>query len=418
MKKTCKTIAALMLAAAMLIASLAGCGSAAPSQQTQKAEETVTEAAQTQAQTEAVTEAESQSEEETETETEAETVPAIEPLVADADGNVTITDMLGRTVTYPENPNIWNSSPTAEGWLTAIVPDQIAGWARAFTDEMLTYLPASVADIQEIGGNYGTNQANTEQVLYIAPEVIVNTFDCSSEEAIAASIEQADALSAQYDIPVIAVSRNIEDTPEIAGLLGLWLGNPERGAEVQAYLQKIKDLIDESVAAVPEDKRVTYYYAEGADGLQTESADSFHADVFKYVQLKPVVDDTVQLTNHMGMEAVSLEQVLLWDPEYIFVWNKTAYENIIADDAWQDITALKEGHTYMNPALPENWFDRSPSFYRILGCLFTAARCYPDYVTYDLDDTVKEFFKFMYDVDLTDAQLEALWNGNGAPTAN
>ena len=405
-----KRILALLLAAAMTVTLLAGCGSSA--QATTASETTATEA-----QSETTDQATTEASAETETESEEETKAAIEPLVPDADGNVTITDMLGRTVTYPANPNIWNSSPTAEGWLTAIVPDQIAGWARAFTEEQLTYLPSSVADIEEIGGNYGTNQANTEQVLAIAPEVIVNTFDCSSEEAIAASIEQADSISEQYDIPVIAISRNIEDTPEVAGLLGLWLGNPERGAEVQEYLQSIKDKIDESVAAVPDDERVTYYYAEGADGLQTESADSFHADVFKYVQLIPCVDDSVQLTNHMGMEQVSLEQVLMWDPEYIFVWNKTAYENIMADEAWQDITALKEGHTFMNPALPENWFDRSPSFYRILGCLFTAARCYPDYVTYDLDETVKEFFKFMYDVDLTDAQLEALWNGNGAPTA-
>ena len=43
-------------------------------------------------------------------------------LTPDADGNVTITDMAGRTVTFSANPTIWNSSPTSEAWLCAIVP--------------------------------------------------------------------------------------------------------------------------------------------------------------------------------------------------------------------------------------------------------------------------------------------------------
>ena len=110
-----------------------------------------------------------------------------------------------------------------------------------------------------------------------------------------------------------------------------------------------------------------------------------------------------------GMEGVSMEQVLGWDPEYIFVWNAGAYETIISDPSWAAITAVKNGNVYLNPTLPQNWVDRSPNSLRILGCLFTAATCYPEYCTYDLDTEIRDFFQFMYNVELTDEQLRALY---------
>lgn len=340
---------------------------------------------------------------------EAPMVPAVADLEPDADGNVTVTDMAGREVTYPANPVVWNSSPTCEGWLCAIVPEQIVGWAAEFTEEQLSYYPASVAGLPTVGGNFSNNEANTEGVLAYAPDVIINTFDVSSEQTIAAAVKQADSMSEQYGIPVLVLSSALEDTPENAANLGLWLGHAQRGAEVSAYLQGLMDKVDATVAAVPADAVVRYYYAEATDGLSTESADSVHAAVFAYCGLEAAVGEDVTLSNFGGMEPVSLEQVLQWDPEYIFVWNAQAYQSIVSDDSWSDITAVQNGNVYLNPSLPQNWFDRSPNSLRVLGCLYTAATCYPDYCTYDLDEEIKGYFDFMYGVELTDGQLAALY---------
>ena len=409
--KTIHRHAALLLILCMVIGMLAGCGStsassdapssaAAPeavSSTPEQPDTSVSEAAASSEEPESVVEAAS----------ESEVVPEVQPLEADENGMVTITDMAGRTVTFPENPMVWNSSPTCEGWLCAIAPEQIIGFAAEFTPEQLAYYPASVADIPVIGGNFGNNEANTEGILAVSPDVIINTYDVS-ESALETTVATADAMAEQYGIPVIVVSRDIADTAKAAGLLGLWLGQPQRGAEVEAYLQTVLDEIQDTIDAVPEDQVVTYYYAEGTDGLSTEAADSFHADVYRYLGLKPAVGQDVTMSSFGGMEAVSLEQVLQWNPEYIFVWNEAAYQEITTSGNWDSITAVQNGNVYLNPSLPQNWVDRSPNALRILGCLYTAAKCYPEQCTYDLSSEVQEFFRFMYDVDLTPEQLSAV----------
>lgn len=397
LNNTKKRILCLFLTICMALSILAGCGTSS-NEDTKKDTEAITSQG-----------IEDSSQESTPAETDAQTNTQVpDALVPDADGNVTFTDMAGRTITVPENPVVWNSSPTCEGWLCAIAPEQIVGWAAEFTEEQLSYFPASVANLEVLGGNFGDNEANIEGVLAAAPDAIINTYDVS-EQALEATVASADEMAEQYGIPVIVVSRDIADTAKAAGLIGQWLGQPERGAEVETYLQGMLDKIQETVNAVPEENVVNYYYAEGMDGLSTEAANSFHADVYSFCGLTAACGDEVSQSNFGGMEEVSLEQVLQWNPEYIFVWNGKAYQEIMKNDSWSDITAVKNGNVYLNPSLPQNWVDRSPNSLRILGCLFTAAKCYPDYCTYDLDEEVKGFFQFMYNVELTDEQLSALY---------
>lgn len=409
--KTIHRHTALLAILCMAVAMLAGCGNTSASSDAASApavSEIVSEAPeQAAASSSEVAASVEDTESVVEVASEAEEIPEVQPLEADENGMVTITDMAGRTVTFPENPMVWNSSPTCEGWLCAIAPEQIIGFAAEFTPEQLAYYPAAVADTPVIGGNFGNNEANTEGILAVSPDVIINTYDVS-EAALETSIATADAMAEQYGIPVIVVSRDIADTAKAAGLLGLWLGQPQRGAEVEAYLQTILDEIQDTIDAVPEDQVVTYYYAEGTDGLSTEAADSFHADVYRYLGLKPAVGEDVAMSNFGGMEAVSLEQVLQWNPEYIFVWNAAAYQEITTSGNWDSITAVQNGNVYLNPSLPQNWVDRSPNALRILGCLYTAAKCYPEQCTYDLSSEVQKFFRFMYDVELTPEQLSAV----------
>ncbi len=329
-------------------------------------------------------------------------------VTVDSEGNTTLIDMLGRTVTFKggQDAKIWNSSPTSEGLLCAIAPEQILGWARPFSEEQLAYYPEVVRNLPVLGGNYGGKTANVEGILTYSPDVIVNEYANKTEEDRTSSIESADSNGEKYNAPVIALSRNIWDTGTNARLLGEALGKAERGAEVEAYIDRLLKLVDDTVAAA--DHHPTYYYAEELDGLSTESPKSFHVDVFNYCQLQSAAGSDVVMSSMYGMEAVSLEQVMQWDPEYIFVYEKAAYDTITTDESWSEIRAVKEGKVYLNPSIPQNWFDRSPCSLRVLGCLFAASICYPDTCTYNLREEVYNFFDFMYGIKLTDAQLDAV----------
>ena len=326
------------------------------------------------------------------------------------DGTTSVTDMLGRRVTFKsEDAKIWNSSPTSEALLCAIVPDQILGWARQFSADQLAYYPEVVRNLPVLGGNYGGKTANVEGILTYGPDAIICAYSSKDESQIASSSKSADESEEKYNAPVIALSRNIWDEGTNARLIGEAFGKAERGAEVEAYIDRILSLVDETVAAA--EYHPTYYYAEGTDGLKTENPAVFHVDVFNYCRLPSAAGDDVALTSQMGQETVSFEQVLQWDPEYIFVYNKSAYDLITTDPGWAEIRAVKDGHVYLNPYTPQNWFDRSPCSLRVLGCLFCASVAYPDTCTYDLRTEVYNFFEFMYGVQLTDSQLDAVMPG-------
>lgn len=325
-----------------------------------------------------------------------------------ADGTVTVTDMAGREVTFAENPEkVFSSSPASEAWLCALVPERMIGWANTMSEDQLAYYPASVAELPLVGGWYGYTEGNAEGIITMAPDVVISAYNLTSDEAVASAIQDADELSTKLGTPVLAVSYVLDDAPEVMRLLGAWLGVAERGAELADFMQAELDKVADTVAAVPADEVLSYYYAEDASGLMTESADSFHAAVFAQCGLTCAAD--VTMSSFMGREQVSLEQIINWDPEVIFVFARPAYETITTAPEWADIAAVKDGRVYLCPSWPQNWYDRSPNPLRVLGSLYTAAMCYPDYVTYDLDEEVASWFKTLYNVELTDKQIQALY---------
>jgi iron complex transport system substrate-binding protein len=326
-----------------------------------------------------------------------------------ADGKkATITDMAGRTVTFPTNPKkVFSSSPASEAWLCALVPDRMIGWANKMTGQQLAYYPKEVSNIPLVGGWYGYTEGNTEGIITKAPDVVISAYNLTDDTQKASAVKDADELSQKLGIPVICVSYVLNDAPNVMRQLGEWLGEAERGAKLADYLQGELDKVSATVAKVPADKVVSYYYAEDDSGLKTEAVDSFHAAVLSYCKLKCVTN--VKMSSFMGMEQVSLENVIKWNPEYIFAFSPNAYKTISSSSKWADIKAVKDDHVYRCPSSPQNWFDRSPNALRILGCLYTAATCYPKYCTYDLDTEISQFFKTLYNRTLTTDQIHALY---------
>lgn len=334
--------------------------------------------------------------------------PSAAAATPSSSGTVTITDMSGRTVTYPENPQkIFSATPASEAWLCALVPDRLIGWSNTMKPEQLAYYPASVANVPLVGGWYGYTEGNSEGIITKAPDVVVTASDLSSESAIKSSAQSADQLSKKLGIPVICVSYDLKDIPQVMRLLGKWVGAADRGEQLAKYLQGELDKVSATIGKVPADKVVSYYYAEDDSGLKTESADSFHSAVFIFCGMKCA--NNVKMSSFMGQEQVSMEQIVNWNPQYIFAFSKNAYTKIKAGGSWADISAVKNGKVFPCPSWPQNWFDRSPNALRVLGCLYTAATCYPEYCTYNLDTELGQFFKTMYNRDLTTDQIHALY---------
>jgi iron complex transport system substrate-binding protein len=108
------------------------------------------------------------------------------------------------------------------------------------------------------------------------------------------------------------------------------------------------------------------------------------------------------------MEAVSLEQVMLYDPDVILVKEPVFFTQVFSDPRWQRVKAVKEKKVYLIPYEPFNWFDRPPSFMRLLGAKWLANLLYPDRYRVSMVKETQEFFRLFLAVSLTPQEAGAI----------
>lgn len=75
------------------------------------------------------------------------------------------------------------------------------------------------------------------------------------------------------------------------------------------------------------------------------------------------------------------------------------------DPVWQNVKAVRQGHVYLIPRHPFNWFDRPPSFMRIMGLKWLANILYPAEYKTDIVKEAKDFYRLFLGVDLSDDEM-------------
>ena len=158
---------------------------------------------------------------------------------------------------------------------------------------------------------------------------------------------------------------HLDKCPEAFLFLGELLGRRERARKLADYARGTLHKIAAITAGIPERDRRTVYYAEGTDGLATERESSVHAELITLAGGRNV--HRGKALDNMGMEKISLEQVLIYNPQVIVTQERTFYDLFAQDKRWQAIRAVKDKQVLLIPRNPFNWFDRPPSFMRLLG---------------------------------------------------
>lgn len=322
----------------------------------------------------------------------------------------TITDHAGRTVKVPAKVDkVYFTSILGQIMVYTLAPEKMAGWTVQLSDEMKKYIPPQYHGLPYLGGQQMNAKLNVEEIAKVKPDVI---FSVGSTDETAKS--EADKLQQQLNIPVVVVDGDLRNTAKAYALLGEILGVEERAKKLADYCsQTLKD-VAEKTKAIPKEKRVRVYYAEGPEGLATEPKGSSHALLLDLVNAENVAQ--VPQKGAAGMSSVSLEQVLKWNPDVILAWSSErggAYDKILTRPDWQRIKAVKDKRVYAIPAYPFNWFDRPPSVNRILGLKWLAALLYPDVYKVDIVKETKEFYKLFYHVDLSDKDVKELLKNAG-----
>ncbi|MGU3576086.1 iron ABC transporter substrate-binding protein [Brucellaceae bacterium C25G] len=311
------------------------------------------------------------------------------------------TDSAGRTVELPDTvKTVLAAGPPASVLIYTVAPEKLAGWVREPGAKDKEYLLKSAADLPTYGrltGKGGT--ANMEAVLAAKPDFILDVGTINETY-----ISLADKVQEQTGIPYILIDGSFDKTADVFKLVGELLGAEERGQQLADYATKTIDNLDKKLGSIAQENRPAVYYGRGADGLETGMDGSINLEILKFVGGKNVA----AVTGKGGLTNVSLEQILSWNPQIILGSDEKFVAAVKTDPLWKDINAVKNGQVFHTPMLPFGWFDTPPSVNRLIGVRWLEQILYPDSFEGDLRAETRDFYKLFYQVDITDAQIDAL----------
>jgi iron complex transport system substrate-binding protein len=318
-----------------------------------------------------------------------------------------IIDMTGRKVNVPDRiERVYSTSPPATQMIYAIDPKLLSGLNSPLKDREKRYLSPLVHNLPVLGGYFGQGQvANIETILKARPDIIIMW--TSKESPLNRKIE-ADMKNLGIPLVFIEIDR-VHDYAKALSFLGKLFYREERAKRLVDYGEKALQDAAALTGKISPRQAVSVYYAEGPDGLYTECHTSRHAELINLAGGRNVF--RCQVRTDYGMERVSMEKLLLYNPDVIFVQEREAYDRILRDQRWRQIKAVRGGRVHIIPKGPFNWFDRPPSYMRYLGVKWVMSCLYPDLYQVDMAGETRAFYRLFLDLELNEAQLKEIMGG-------
>lgn len=326
---------------------------------------------------------------------------------ADVAGEREITDMAGRTVVVPDEiETVFSSSTVTAIFMYTLAPDKLLGWNYELNEMEKSIILEEYHDLPNFGMG---DSINYEAVIAADPTIAVNVGTINDK-----MISDCDKLSKSLGVPVVAVDGDLSASAEAYRFMGELLGEEEQAEKLASYAEKT--FADIEKMEVPEDKKVRIYYGNGEDSLETAPAGSAHGQIIDMVNAVNVAD--LEMGEGSRVQ-ISAEQLLAWDPDVIVVNGEpkadtsgaSAAEAILANPDYASLKAVQDQQVYGTPNTPFSWMDRPMGPNRIVGIRWLSGLIYPEYLNYNVDEEVKEFFDLFYHVQLTDEKLENIYSG-------
>ena len=321
-----------------------------------------------------------------------------------------ITDMAGRKVTVPAAENIesvFSTGPVAAIFLYMVAPDKLLGWNYELNDVEKSIILDKYQDLP----NFGMGDAvNYEAVIAANPTIAINSGKIND-----AMVSDCDALSESLGIPVVAVDNELNNSAEAFRFMGELLGVEDHAEELAQYAEQVFTDIN-ALSDIPEEKKVSVYFGNGEDSLETAPRGSQHAQILDAINAVNVAD--LELGDGSRVQ-ISAEQLLAWDPDVIVVNGEpkadksgsSAAEDILSNPDYASLKAVQDQKVYGTPNAPFSWVDRPAGPNRLIGMRWFSALIYPEYIKCDINEEIHKFFDLFYHVDLSDEQLQNVLKG-------
>src|SRR5262249_28973450 len=112
-----------------------------------------------------------------------------------------------------------------------------------------------------------------------------------------------------------------------------------------------------------------------------------------------------------GLANVSIEQVLLWNPDVIITIDQDFAANVHGDPSWASVNAVRTRRVHLSPKIPFGWVDFPPSVNRLIGLWWLAKILYPDRFSEDMRALTRDFYTMFYHRTPSDLQIDHVLAG-------
>lgn len=244
--------------------------------------------------------------------------------------SVTVTDMFGREVTLEEPATrIVALTPSDCEILCALGCEEMLVGRGAYCD-----YPASIQALPVVQSGADTN---IEEILALEPQVVIMS-------DMAQSKEQVEMLERAGVKTVVSNANDIEGVYTATRIIGALMG---RDAEAEALIADMQAAFDDIRARSADAGKTVYFEVSPLQyGLWAAGGNTFMDELAAMCGLTNAFADVD------GWGAVSEEQVLLRDPDYIvtiamyFGEGPTPVEEIVGRTGWDALKAVREGHVF------------------------------------------------------------------------
>jgi iron complex transport system substrate-binding protein len=314
-----------------------------------------------------------------------------------------VVDAAGRAVPIPANvARVFPAGPPAAILLYTLAPDILIGWPRANRPEECEFMLPQVCARPEIGRLTGRgNTANLEAVLALKPDLIL---DVGATNPTFVSL--AERVQEQTGIPYALLDGRFAAVVPTYRKLGELTHRPKEAEDLartaEETMATIKQRADKILAAA----RPRVYYARGPRGLETGLGGSINVETIEFLGARNVAAERTG-----GLAVVSLEQVLLWNPDVIITIDADFAASVRNDPLWAAVAAVRDGRVHLSPKLPFGWVDFPPSVNRLIGLWWLAKILYPAQFPEDIRALTQDFYGRFYHVTPSDAQIERVLAG-------
>lgn len=319
----------------------------------------------------------------------------------------TLTDQLGREVTLPDR--VTRVVVLQHQTLNLLVQLNAAGdvvgvlssWKKQLGPQFARFMP----NIEKLPMPGDLTQVNIESLLSLHPQVVfvanyapqamIQQIQSAGIPVVAISLRQDAAGEKNKMNPTMANEEQAynEGLKQGIRLIGEVVGRQDQAEQLIDYTFSARSLANAPVADIPENERVRVYMAN--PDLNTYGSGKYTGLMMKHAGALNVAAASVK-----GARQVSLEQVLQWDPQVIFVQDRypEVVKQIQNDPQWQSIDAVKNHRVWLMPEYAKAWGYPMPEALAI-GELWMAKKLYPSrYNTIDVDAKAQEYYQRFYRV--------------------